>query len=187
LQVEAIRVKLMLDPSFEREFGMSGKTTVPIADDVPESVLVEYQEAAKSYANGVDIGFTSCKNLLVINSVFAAIYQTSASGVSPESSLAYLQNNVPYLGMLLAVFLALCVKPYFRHLNNCLLRCSELEAKFDGKLFTRNLSIGNRRVNTSSILFTMSAVIFCGWLLMSGLYKHNIGYLFDIFNAFGGN
>jgi hypothetical protein len=146
--------------------------------------LIEYQEAAKSYANGVEVGFSTSKNLLVLNSVFAAIYQTNVGSENSDSHIIYLQNNVPYLGMLLAVFLALCIRPYYRHLNNCLARCVELESQFGGQLFSRNQKIGRRKINTETILFLLSAAIFLGWMLMSGIYKNSIRYFMDMFIAF---
>lgn len=126
----------------------------------------EYHEAATSYANGVEIGFSTTKAFFAINGVLITIHQTPLDLVNNSEVIQYLQSLAPYFGVFVSLILGLFVSLYFKHLNNCLNRCCEIEDMFGGELFSENRKIAGRFLNTQSILFLFSGAGFSVWLYL---------------------
>lgn len=134
-----------------------------IAPPNDQFLFAEYHEAASSYANGVEIGFNTIKAFFAINGVLITIHQTPLSLVADSEIVGYLQDLAPVFGVMVSIILALFIPPYFRHLNNCLRRCCEIEAIYGGKLFNGNQRVADRKLNTKTVLFFFATVPLAMW------------------------
>lgn len=135
-------------------------------NDTPNTqfLLAEYHEAATSYANGVEIGFSTIKAFLAINGVLITLHQTPLELVNNSEVIQYLQQLAPYFGILLSFILVPFVSLYFKHLNNCLHRCCDIEEIFEGKLFSGNRDVSKTILNTKNILFFIAIVPGIMWV-----------------------
>jgi len=141
----------------------------PGNEDNQDFLLAEYHEAATSYANGVDIGFNTTKTFFAVNGILITLQQTPEELVNNSQIVGYFQTVAPFFGLLTSVILGLFVSLYFKHLDNCRDRCSEIEKIYGGKLFSRNAKVAGPIVNTNNILFIFALFTFCGWAYF--LYK----------------
>lgn len=127
-------------------------------------LLVEYQEAAKSYANGVDIGFSSAKHFIVINGIFIALFNTPEKIIESSLTMQNFLMLTPGFGVFIAIILFLFTNHYFNHLNNCLDRCVSIEERFGGNLFSGNSDITKKKINTHFILKTIALLFGVLWI-----------------------
>ena len=114
-------------------------------------VLAEYHEAANAYFKGVDIGYTAVKSYITANGLFAALLGALSDPKGPlPSTLTELVRIVPWFALVISFALFVALPHYFRHLNNCSMRCAELEHQFEGKLFTRLNGISSSKTSFNS-------------------------------------
>jgi hypothetical protein len=129
--------------------------------------LAEYHEATNAYFKGVDIGYTSVKSYVTINGLFAALVGALADPKGPlPASLAEVVKFIPWFAVAISLSLMIALPHYFRHLNNCSDRAAELEATFDGALFSRLKKISDSRssFNTGLGLLLMVGAIAGFWV-----------------------
>jgi hypothetical protein len=143
------------------------ETTIEAPEpDKHEFRLVEYHEAASSYANGVEIGFNSTKGFFAINAALIAIYFSPTDTFASVNILLYLQSLAPIFGIVSGAVLAVLIPPYFQHLENCRTRCTVIEGIYGGTLFKGNDKVGRRWADTRWMLFGLAAVALFGWGLL---------------------
>ena len=126
-------------------------------------LMIEYQESAKSYSNGVDIGFSMTKYFLAANGVLITMQQAPLELVSSSETAQYLQNIAPLFGVLAGLILACFINLYFNHLGNCLTRCCQIEQNFGGRLFRGNSEVGESKINTKLVLWFFAIVSLAFW------------------------
>lgn len=135
-----------------------------------EFAQTEYHEAANAYFKGVDIGYTTLRNYITINVLFAALIGSVSERLSTTiGSSGDLIQIVPWLAIAASLALLFSLPYYFRHLENCRKRCEEIELEFGGKLFTRLGGIGRRArwgFNTVLGLMMIIAVVSSFWLYL---------------------
>jgi hypothetical protein len=127
---------------------MSAKSVQPSNLDF---TIVEYQEAAAQYRAGVDLGVTSLKALVTLNSVLlaavAALTQVKVALVNAE----YIVYVAAAFGIIISGF-TFAVYPYYeKQLENCSGRCAEIEALLGGRLYTNVSGLSNKRSIMRSI------------------------------------
>lgn len=102
-----------------------------------EFALVEYAQAANAYFKGVDVGYSTLKQYVTANVALMALI---AARFAPDSKLDIVPKSfeipIALVGLAMFAISALTQKRYFSHLENCRRRCSQIENKYDGKLFT---------------------------------------------------
>jgi hypothetical protein len=138
--------------------------------------MAEYKEAAAAYFKGVDIGYTTLKNFFAINVIFITIINLNpASAGAAGAKIAAFINLVPAFGILICVVFMLAIGHYFRHLENCRLRCEEIEKSHGGQLFSRMGTISN----------TKKKMFSTGWAthLLAGIFIVVWGYMLYVLNV----
>lgn len=125
--------------------------------------LAEYHEAAASYANGVEIGFRTNRGFFALNFILFTIQKTPPDIVNNSQIVSYFQTFAPLVGFVASLLYAPFVWLYFKHLDNCLDRCCEIESMFGGQLFTRNRGVPGKILSTTTALYFFSVVAFVGW------------------------
>jgi hypothetical protein len=129
-----------------------------------EFALVEYQKSAEMYSRGVDIGFSATQNFLILNGILITTFQLQSTAGGGFAMIERIQSLAPWAGLLLSLGYLFCVSPYQSHLNNCLERCIEIEAKYGGLLFTRNHRISNRKIHTGLLLYVVAVASISTWM-----------------------
>lgn len=133
--------------------------------------LIEYKEAANAYFRGVDIGFATLKSYFTFNTLLAAVvgyaFGSSAStklAASPFVALA------PVFGIVASLVFLASLGHYYRHLENCRMRCEEIEKARGGALFTRLGRIARPdKPSFSTMLGLLSIMLLfiAAWFLVS--------------------
>jgi hypothetical protein len=120
---------------------MSDAPSLPPKD--ADFLITEYQEAAKAYALGVQVGQAIMGSYLVGTGVLATFL-----GVVIGQLKEHLANaGVAFIVMLIALIVGLVgifasrtilsmLPRYGTHLESCRKRCAEIETHFGGKLFS---------------------------------------------------
>ncbi len=131
-------------------------------------LLTEYHEAATSYANGVDIGFSTTKTFVAIHGVLLTVQVSPTAGADGLEIVKTIQMVAPVFGMLTSLLLLALISLYFHHLNNCLDRCCQIEALFGGKLFTGNQAVPKQKgPNTGNALYVIAMCAFLLWAILA--------------------
>jgi hypothetical protein len=124
-----------------------------------------------AYFQGVNIGWTGLRFFITINATFGAAFSVLA-GLKDQPVVAghivKVNSNIS-LGIAGAA-IVLCAavffvqKHYFAHLENCRSRCQQLEAEWDGQLFTELGRIEKDRFLSTYALnsqYTLNLIILC--------------------------
>lgn len=127
-------------------------------------LFIEYSEAATSYANGVEIGIKLMTAFFTINGVLVAINQSPVGLVARSEVAEYLQQLAPVFGVIVSLLLAIFIPAYYRHLDNCLDRCCQIEGLFGGNLFIGNKKISERKINSKAVLYVSALTPLVLWL-----------------------
>jgi hypothetical protein len=111
---------------------------------------IEYSEACKAYFHGVEIGYTMVKHFATVNALLVVVIGYLATMEVKNAFLPSptdLARLVPWLGIFFSLGLGALVPHYWKHVSNCRDRCSEIEDKFGGRLFSRlkEIEVGNQR------------------------------------------
>lgn len=155
-----------------------------LTEAAKEFALAEYHEAANAYFKGVDIGYTTVRAYITMNVLFAALISAvSESQSAIFASGADVLRVVPILAIVISFTLMFALPYYFRHLENCRLRCEEIEKDNGGKLFTRLGSIAHARNSFSTAigLVMIIFVVLAFWVYFA-LRSYNLSVV-DIFDA----
>lgn len=160
-----------------------------MTETVTEFAFAEYREAANAYFKGVDIGYTTVRAYITMNVLFAALIsavsesKTAALPSGVDVSEVDVLRVVPILAIIISLTLAFALPYYFRHLENCRLRCEEIEKAHGGKLFTRLGSIAHARrgFNTVIGLGMIIIVVLVFWVYFA-LNSYNLS-LADVVSA----
>jgi preprotein translocase subunit Sss1 len=125
-----------------------------------EFLKTEYQEAAKAYALGVQVGQAIMGSYLVGTGVLATIFAVTIGQLKEYPGIARLAVLIiPIVGIVGSIVILAMTFGYENHLENCRKRCAKLEEQFGGKLFTE---IGQTPVNIDAV---HALRIICGLFL----------------------
>ncbi|CAN7647621.1 hypothetical protein LJR220_006075 [Bradyrhizobium sp. LjRoot220] len=129
---------------------------------------IEYKEACAAYFHGVEIGYTVAKHYATVNALLVALLGALAAlelknPILPSpSSIA---RCIPWIAIILSILFALAVPHYWKHLQNCALRCAEIEKEYGGKLFGGIVETGDTSRFQSGIgLYAMISIVSLVWL-----------------------
>ncbi len=113
-------------------------------DDLrPKFLLTEYDQAAKAYFAGVLAGQDFFRQYLYGNGVLGVFFGAAAGLLKDHATVAKAALvSIPIVAIISSLVLLRAMSLYDRHLDNCQNRCSEIEAEFGGKIFTRIGDIG---------------------------------------------
>jgi hypothetical protein len=112
--------------------------TQPSEGQQLEFLQKEYQEAAKAFALGVQAGQDLVRQYLFGNALLAAFFGAAAGFSDKQPSAAeWALVVIPTIGIVASGIVLLVLPHYRRLLNVCRDRCSEIEIRFGGRLFTR--------------------------------------------------
>jgi hypothetical protein len=103
-------------------------------------LVAEYREAANAYFEGTNIGWTGLRFYVTTNAFFATAFSVLTG--FKEQPLGSTGHNVRFSpifalsvsisALLLSVAILLVLSHYFNHLENCRLRCQQIEAEWGG-------------------------------------------------------
>lgn len=149
---------------------------------------VEYREAANAYFKGVEIGYSTLRNYVTINALFAAVIgalmDPKFSSDPTQVSAVEIVSVMPWIAITASLLLALALPHYFKHLENCRLRCEQLESIQSprGELFTNlgAIASGSRSFNALhglvGIILLMSAL----WLYVGLRLNFGSANIFEV-------
>lgn len=129
-------------------------------------ILAEYHEAANAYFKGVDIGYTTVKGYVTVNGLFAAVIGALADKATVVPAGAEMIRLIPGFAIAASLALFVLLPHYFRHLENCRLRCEQIEKHWGGRLFTRlgEIAHGRRNINSMIGLISIIVIILSFWV-----------------------
>ena len=131
--------------------------------------FIEYREAANAYFKGVDIGFSTLRNYITMNALFATLIGISSDSRSPliQEGSAFIKV-VPIFAIFVSLLLAASFSYYSRHLNNCSRRCAEIEEGYNGKLFEQMTYITKtKKVFSAGLALNLIIILFIlAWMFM---------------------
>jgi hypothetical protein len=162
-----------MDPSTDIEANSDKMEVKSNSEAEDKFVMAEYKEAAAAYFKGVDIGYTTLKNFFAINVIFITVINLNpASGGITGIKIAKFINLVPAFGILICLVFMLAISHYFKHLENCRMRCEEIEQIHGGKLFSRMGAISNTRRKSFSTgwathLMAVIFIVIWGYMLFA--------------------
>jgi hypothetical protein len=134
-----------IEPSTDVEANVDKIEVKSNNEDEQKFAMAEYKEAAAAYFKGVDIGYTTLKNFFAINVIFMTVINLNPATTSVAGTkIAAFINLVPAFGILICFVFMLAIGHYFKHLENCRMRCEEIEKPHGGKLFSRMGNISNK-------------------------------------------
>ncbi len=115
-----------------------------------EFIGVEYQEACKAYFHGVLIGQSFLRLFILVQSIlFSSYILFKGLGlIITDFGIALYAPGM--FGLLLSGMVFAFAPKYDRYLDMISERCADLEASFDGKLFTRIHKVSAGSVGLSS-------------------------------------
>ena len=120
---------------------------MPLGNDASADFSqTEYRESANAYFKGVDIGWMGFKSYITINALFAALVGALSEhkGTPAANDLVKL---IPFFALVATFAVAAVMPHYYKHLENCRLRCEQIEAIHGGKLFTNLGNIAHKGHN----------------------------------------
>lgn len=149
--------------------------------------LAEYRESANAYFKGVDIGYTTVRSYITINGLFAALIGALAEPKGQLLALSEITKIIPFFALVASLALIAALPHYYKHLENCRLRCEQIERLRGGKLFTELGVVEKGSWFTSNAgLKTViySIVVFWVYFAIRGLYPEfdlakAVDYLFS--------
>jgi hypothetical protein len=97
----------------------------------------EYQEAAKAFSLGVQVGQSVLYSYLFGTTVLVTLFGATGSLIKEQVIFARLVLPViPIFGIVASILAIILLRYYDGHLDGCRDRCVELERQFDGRTFT---------------------------------------------------
>jgi hypothetical protein len=131
---------------------------------------VEYKEASTAYFHGVEIGYTVVKHYITVNALLVALmgFLGTVEVKNPVlPSPVFLARLVPWVGVFFSVVLVSVMPRYWEHLKNVRNRCVEIEALYEGQLFTRLAKIESGRFGAGGALRIIVLLVAVLWLLFA--------------------
>jgi hypothetical protein len=120
-------------------------------EDISQLLAAEYREAANAYFKRIEIGFSTVKLYLTLNGIFIAFMgAASEAKLGIPAVVAGTVKVIPWIGLALTIALVMALANYLRHLENCRVRCEEIESEFGGRLFTRMGAVTSRGYGINS-------------------------------------
>lgn len=140
--------------------------------------FIEYNEASTAYFKGVEIGFTVMKHYVTLNALLVAVIGALATLEQKNQVLPSplsIARFVPWLAFSMSGLLALALRLYWRHIDNCSERCEKIEERYGGKLFKELRATSGTSFGPRQSIYAIITIVSVLWFWF--LFRARLGRL----------